>query len=104
MDGDCREIMEYIKLFWNHELDEEPVIIFYEVNTDDERSGIRSIDIFADGTTKNIDDLYEGAIEITPIPTVEELNAGIWGEGFHASLIDKEAFDKVWEECFYSMD
>ena len=38
-----------------------------------ERLALRSIDIFADGSTRNIPDLYDGVIEITPIPTVEEL-------------------------------
>ncbi len=88
--------MEYIKLFWEHELKEEPVIILYEVKVDKERLAMRSIDIFRDGTTKNIDDLYAEAIEITPIPTVEELNAHVWGEELQAYLISKEEFEHVW--------
>lgn len=41
--------------------------------------------------------LYDGAIEITPIPTVEEFNAHVWGEEFHACLIEKTEFEAVWE-------
>lgn len=73
--------MEYIKLFWKDAPLGEPSIILYEVDTENERLALRSIDIFADGHTHNITDLYDGVIEIVPIPTVEELNAHVWGGG-----------------------
>ena len=95
-------MVEYLKLFWEHELEGEPVIILYEVNLDDERLAIRSIDIFADGSTQNIDDLYAEVIEITSIPTVDEFNSHIWGEEFRACLIDKEEFEKIWNNRFYA--
>ena len=43
-----------------------------------------------------------GAIEITPIPTVEELNAHVWGEEFHACIIEQAEFEAIWESRFYS--
>ena len=94
--------MEYIKLFGENAPEGEPPVILYEVNTEHERLALRSIDIFADGQTHNIPDLYDGAIEITPIPTVEELNAHIWGEEFHACVIEKAEFEAIWENNFYS--
>ena len=81
--------MEYIKLFWEGAPEEEPPVILYEVDTEHERLAFRSID--------NIPDLYDGAIEITPIPTVEEFNAHVWGEELHACLIEKTEFEAVWE-------
>ena len=89
--------MEYIKLFWEGAPEGEPTIILYEVDIDNERLALRSIDIFADGRTRNIPDLYDGAIEVTPIPTVEELNASVWGGEFHACLMGKAEFEAVWE-------
>lgn len=89
--------MEYIKVFWEHDLEDEPTSILYEVNTQNERLAERSIDIFRDGRTKNIPDLYAGVIEITPIPTVEEFHSGTYGEAFHACQITKEEFEKIWE-------
>ena len=56
---------------------------------------------FADGRTRNIPDLYDGAIEITPIPTVEELNAHVWGEEFHACVIEQAEFEAAWESHTY---
>ena len=81
-------MIEYIKLFWEGAPEGEPSVILYEVDTENERLALRSIDIFADGRTRNIPALYDGAIEITPIPTVEELNAHVWGEKFHACIIN----------------
>lgn len=89
--------MEYIKLFWENAPEGEPTVILYEVDTDHERLALRSIDVFADGHTHNIADLYDGVIEIVPIPTVEELNAHVWGEEFHACLIEKWEFECIWE-------
>ena len=48
-----------------------------------------------------IPDLYDGAIEITPIPTVEELNTHVWGEEFHACVIEKAEFEAIWESHTY---
>ncbi len=59
--------IEYIKLFWRAAPEGEPSVILYEVDTKNERLALRSIDIFMDGHTRNIPDLYEDAIEITPI-------------------------------------
>lgn len=93
--------MEYIKLFWKHNFSDEPVVIFYEVDLENERLATRSIDIFADGKTKNIDNFYEGAIEIVPIPTIEEFNSDMYGEEFNACLMAGEEFERVWSSRIY---
>ena len=36
------------------------------------------------------------------IPTVEELNAHVWGEEFHACIIEQAEFEAIWESRFYS--
>ena len=94
--------MEYIKLFWEGAPEGEPLVILYEVDTENERLAHRSIDIFEDGSTRNIPDLYDGAIEITPIPTVEELNAHVWGEEFRACIIEQAEFEAIWETRIYN--
>ena len=85
-------MMEYIKLFWEDAPEGEPSVILYEVDTENERLALRSIDIFMDGHTRNIPDLYHGVIEILPIPTAEEFNTHLWGEEFHACVIEKAEF------------
>ena len=92
---------EYIKLFWENAPEGEPPVILYEVDTDHERLVLRSIDVFVDGRTNNIDGFYDGAVEITPIPTMEEFNAHVWGEEFHACLMEKAEFEAVWiRHCY----
>ena len=99
---------EYIKLNWENAPDGEPIAILYEVDLANERLGLdlanerlglRSIDIFPDGHIRAISSLYDGAIEITPIPTVEELNAHIWGDEFHARLMKKSEFESIWRKA-----
>ena len=94
-------MMEYIKLFWEDAPEGESSVILYEVDTENERLALHSIDIFADGRTHNIPDLYDGAIEIAPIPTMEELNTHVWGEEFHACVIEKAEFEAIWENHTY---
>ena len=94
-------MIEYIKLFWEGAPEGESSVILYEVDTGNERLALRSIDIFADGRTHNIPDLYDGAIEITPIPTVEELNTHVWGEEFHACIIEQAEFEAIWKSHTY---
>lgn len=71
---------EYLKVSWSHSYQDEPELIFYEVDLTNERLCLRSIELFADGSIKSINNLYEQAIEITPIPALNEINQGIWGE------------------------
>ena len=95
-------MIEYIKLFWEGAPEGEPSVILYEVDTENERLALRSIDIFADGHTRNIPNLYDGVIEILPIPTAEEFNAHVWDEEFHACVIKKSEFETIWESRSYS--
>ena len=94
--------MEYIKLFWEGAPEGEPPVILYEVDTENERLALRSIDIFADSHTRNIPDLYDGVIEVLPIPTAEEFNAHIWGEEFRACVIEKAEFEAILKSRSYS--
>lgn len=90
--------MEYIRLFWEHDFEDEPTSILYEIDTENERLAERSIDIFRDGRINKITDLYSDVIEITPIPTVTEFNADTYGEEFCACQITKEEFEKIWNK------
>lgn len=92
---------EYIKLFWDNAPDKEPAVILYEVDIKDERLALRSIDIFKDGHTCNINNLYDTVIEITPIPTIAAINNKTWGDEFHACLIDEEEFEAIWQSGIY---
>ena len=94
--------IEYIQLFMEYESDDMPVVYFYEVYLKDNRFALRSIEVFADRTVKLENDLYCDVIEVCPIPTVDEFNTKVWGEGFYATIISKEEFDEIWNTRSYS--
>lgn len=96
--------IEYIKVFMEYESCDVPIVYFYEVDLNNERLTLRSIEIFADRHLIKDDDFYHDVIEITPIPTVDELNNKVWGEGFYALLISKDEFYKIWESGVYNGD
>ncbi len=94
--------IEYIKLFIEYESDDLPLGYFYEVNLQDNRFILREIEVFIDRTVKLDDDPYRDVIEMCPIPTVDELNAKVWGEGFYAKIISKEEFEEIWNTGIYN--
>lgn len=79
-----------------------PILYFYEVDLNDDRFALRAIEVFSDRTVKFYIDLYCDAIEMCPIPTVDELNAEVWGEGFYATIISKDKFDEIWSTGIYT--
>ena len=94
--------MEYIQLFMEYESDDMPVVYFYEVDLKDDRFALRAIEVFINREVKRYEDLYSDVIEACPIPTVDELNAKVWGEGFYATIISKEEFDEIWNTGIYN--
>lgn len=94
--------IEYIQLFMEYESDDMPMVFFYEIDLNDERFALREIEVFVDRTVKLNDDLYSDVIEACPIPTVDEFNAKIYGEGFYAKIISREEFDKIWITKIYT--
>ena len=94
--------IEYIQLFMEYESDDMPVIYFYEVDLNDNRFALREMEVFADRTVKIENDFYHDVIEVCPIPTVDEFNTKVWGEGFYAAIISKEEFDEIWNTRIYS--
>ena len=94
--------IEYIQLFMAYESDDMPVIYFYEVDLKDNRFVLREMEVFADRTVKIENDFYRDVIEVCSIPTVDEFNAKVWGEGFYATIISKEEFDELWNTGIYN--
>ncbi len=85
-----------------YEVADMPIVYFYEVDLNDDRFALRAIEVFADRTVTIYNDLYCDVMEICPIPTVDELNAKVWGEGFYATIISKDKFDKIWNTGIYT--
>lgn len=96
--------IEYIKLFMEYESEEMPMVYYYEVLLEDNRFCRRAIEIFANRQVNRMDDLYYNVIEAVPIPTKEEFNANIWGDGFRAFVVSQDEFEEIWASGAYHGD
>ena len=95
--------IEYIKLFWEGAPEGEPSVILYEVDTENERLAHRSIDIFCRWPHPQHTLTFTTALSRSRrSPPVEELNAHVWGEEFHACVIEKAEFEAIWESHAYN--
>ncbi len=96
--------IEYMKLFVEYEHDNAPAVFFYEVDLGNNRFLIREIVVYADRRVTLDNNPDRDVIEIVPIPTIDELNSRIWGDGFFATAISKEEFETIWESGIYNGD
>lgn len=96
------ESMEYIQVFMEYESVDMPLVYFYEVDLSEGRFAHRAMEVFTSRKVHHMKDLYSDVIEKLPIPTLDELNTGVWGEDFYAVLISREDFERVWKTGMYS--
>lgn len=92
---------EYIKWFWKYIDDETPILLFYEIDLENERYATRMIEVFSD--KKAVPVIEEGFEFITeaPVPTIDEINKET---EFFAVVISKEEFENAYKSEIYSGD
>ncbi|AJQ94835.1 DUF6881 domain-containing protein [Gynuella sunshinyii] len=92
--------MQYLKIKWLHEFEDEPVLIYSELT--DDRSEIRKVEVFPNG---DYGYAYDGGIKgttqlsETPLPTEQEIASD---PQFEPRVIAKEEFNGVWEKAVSS--
>lgn len=89
---------EYIKWFLKDMHDEMPVLLFYEVDLENERYSTRMTEVFSDHSAKPV--IWEGFDFVTemPVPTAEEINKE---PEFYAVNISKDEFESVYNAKYY---
>lgn len=87
--------MEYIKCFWKYIDKETPILIFYELDLDEERYATMIIDIFPDRHIEKSEDKINIFVSEAPCPTVEEINKM---DEFKAFVISKQEFEVLWSD------
>jgi hypothetical protein len=90
-------MVSYLKVYWHHDLPDEPVELYSEL--DDDRWEIRKIEIFRDGRCELADQAQlTGALTIgeAPIPLFEEIAEQV---EFSPFLIDASEFETVWQRA-----
>ncbi len=86
--------MEYIKFFWKYIDEETPVLLFYEVDVDEERYATRMIEVYKNRTIKKITEEGVRFITEAPVPTVDEINMDM---DFFACTITREEFEELYD-------
>ena len=88
--------MEYLKVSWIHEFDDEPSQLYSEL--DKSRHETRKIEIYKDDTFGLASTNFEfggTTLSIEPVPTIEEIKED---PQFLPQIITKNEFEKVWVE------
>jgi hypothetical protein len=86
--------MNYIKVRWVHSFEDEPIMIFMEL--DDDRFESRKIEIFKSGFFAYADrfnSFGETRLGEDPIPSLEEIASD---KQFQPEAIDKLEFEAIW--------
>ena len=90
---------EYIKCFWKFIDDETPLLLFYEVDLENERYATRMIEIYSD---KSVNTGVEAGFDFVteaPVPTIEEINQE---PEFYAMIISSNEFETVYNAKKYA--
>ncbi|WP_081635457.1 DUF6881 domain-containing protein [Nocardia sp. BMG111209] len=89
--------MRYIKVYWHHDFDDDPVMYFHEVGDDDWE--IRRVQVYRDGRTEWADENHEtdtaGTAEI-PITSIAEIASQ---SEFDAEEITHNEFEREWSKA-----
>jgi hypothetical protein len=86
--------MRYLKVIWEHDLPNEPVALFSEL--DDANRELRKVEVFADGHYGFAD--MEGSIASTvlaetPLPSFDEIASD---SQFRPEWIARPDFERIW--------
>ena len=86
--------MNYIKVRWIHDDQNEPILLYSELDSD--RWEVRKVEIFADGRIGHAGErgsVGDSGLSETPIPVLEKIALD---PQFQPVEITKEEFEKVW--------
>ena len=89
--------MQYVKVEWAHEFDNEPVTYLSEIGND--RYETRKVQIYRNGRMEWSDETHETAtvgLSEVPFPSLEEISSQA---EFTASLIDASDFEPAWNRA-----
>ncbi|MEV4611329.1 hypothetical protein AB0K43_01830 [Kitasatospora sp. NPDC049258] len=89
--------MEYVKVEWAHEFEDEPVMYLSEIAED--RYETRKVQIYRSGRIEWADEAHETAtagLSEVPFPPLEEIDSQ---PEFTASLIEESDFESAWNRA-----
>ncbi|MCR5123323.1 MAG: hypothetical protein K6B74_13005 [Ruminococcus sp.] len=89
---------EYIKCRWESISDDEPVLLFYEIDPSRGRLAVRVAEVFSGGEVRQVFGEGVGYDYGVTIPTVEEINAD---PQFFAEKISRDEFEEIYGAAMY---
>jgi hypothetical protein len=88
--------MEYLKVEWIHQWNDEPIVIYSEM--DDYRQETRKIEVFRDGRVGYaVGEVTQGGtlLSETPLPPLHRIASD---RQFKPHEITQQSFERVWRE------
>ncbi|MBD5473298.1 MAG: hypothetical protein HDR20_10555 [Lachnospiraceae bacterium] len=93
---ESEKMMEYILLEWFHDIEDEPYLIYSEI--DYQRYETRKIEVFKNGTClKCGEEILNSPIELADIAFPENIDEINRDKQFYAKYITKKEFEKIWD-------
>jgi hypothetical protein len=89
-----KELVFYMKVIWKHDLPDEPVLLYSEV--DDDRWEKRKVEIFRAGPPGYADrtrSTGSTGLGLVQVPDLSEISAD---PEFEATEVSREEFERVW--------
>lgn len=88
--------MEYVLLEWFHDIEDEPYLIYSEI--DNQRYETRKIEVFKNGTYLRCgEEILNSSIDLADIAFPENIDEINQDKQFHAKYITKKDFEKIWD-------
>lgn len=92
--------MKYILLKWFHNLNNEPYLIYSEI--DNQRYEVRKVEVYKDGTIhKHDEQLTDSLTALGDVAFPENLDEINQDKQFYAEYISREEFESIWNKDKY---
>ncbi|EHR61156.1 hypothetical protein SaccyDRAFT_2276 [Saccharomonospora cyanea NA-134] len=90
--------MRYVKVAWEHESPDEPVLFLSELDADGYET--RKVQFYRDGRAEWADETRENeAVGLAEIPLPRSLNEILGQPEFDAQVIDPAEFECAWQQA-----
>ena len=89
---------EYLKWYWDYIDEETPIVLFYEIDQENERYATRMTEVFHDRKAVPVIEPGFEFVTEAPVPPVDEINQET---EFWAELISKEEFEEAYHNQIY---
>lgn len=89
--------MNYVLLEWFHTLEDEPYLIYSEI--DDQRYEVRKVEIYKNGTIARYDEqMTDSLFQLSDVKFPENLDEINQYQEFCAKYVSQEEFETMWNK------